>query len=629
MRRLIAACLSALLAVPAFAQPQTDAVALAARIRQNYRKLEVRIPVRDGVKLFTSIYVPKDTSKRYPVLMSRTPYSVAPYGDTLYRVSMGPSGNPRWVDDGYIFVYQDARGRNFSEGNFREMTPILEKHEKPTDVDEGTDTYDTIEWLLKNLPTNGRMGIYGTSWPGFYASASCLSRHPALVACSPQAPMTDIWMGDDDFHGGAFLLAHNFGFYTGFGRGPRTEPGPDKRYPFTRESNDAYQFYLDMGPVGPGSRKYITPGTSQFWEDILEHPTYDAFWQARDVRRHLRDVKAAVLTVGGYYDTEDLHGPWWVYGSIAKLSPSTDNTLIVGPWSHGGWSRGDGTVLGNLRWNYKTGPFYRDSVEYPWFAHHLKGAPQLVATGVHVFRTGGETWDSYPTWPAPAAKKAALYLHPNGKLEFTPPGTNGAYDQYVSDPAKPVPVVGRIEPNGMPRDYITDDQRFASRRPDVLVYQTDVLTEDITLSGPVNPVLHVSTTGSDADFIVKLIDVFPNNAPNWTGDQSGFIVGGYQQLVRGEPFRARYRRSFEKPVAMVPNQADSIRFEMPSIHHTFRKGHRIMVQVQSTWFPHIERNPQTFVPSIFFAKPTDYRTATMRVYHSATKPTRLEVMQLP
>ena len=629
MRRLIAACLAALLAAPAFAQTPTDAAALAARIRQNYRKLEVRIPVRDGVKLFTSIYVPKDTSKRYPVLMSRTPYSVAPYGDTLYRASMGPSGNPKWADDGYIFVYQDARGRNFSEGDFREMTPVLEKHEKPTDVDEGTDTYDTIEWLLKNLPTNGRMGIYGTSWPGFYASASCLSRHPALVACSPQAPMTDIWAGDDDFHGGAFLLAHNFGFYANFGRGPRTEPGPDKRYPYTRGTNDAYQFYLDMGPVGPGSRKYITPGTSQFWEDILAHPTYDAFWQSRDVRRHLHDVKAAVLTVGGFYDTEDLHGPWWVYGSIAKLSPSTDNTLIVGPWSHGGWSRGDGTVLGNLRWTYKTGPFYRDSVEYPWFSHHLKGAPRLVATGVHVFRTGGERWDTYPSWPAPAATKTALYLQADGKLGFSPPGTNGAFDQYVSDPARPVPVVGRIEPNGMPRDYITDDQRFAARRPDVLVYQTEVLTEDVTLSGPVNPVLHVSTTGSDADFIVKLIDVFPSNAPNWAGDQSGFIVGGYQQLVRGEPFRARYRRSFEQPAAMVPNQADSIRFEMPSIHHTFKKGHRIMVQVQSTWFPHIERNPQTFVPSIFFAKPTDYKTATMRVYHNAAKPTRLEVMQLP
>ncbi|MBM3907184.1 MAG: CocE/NonD family hydrolase [Gemmatimonadetes bacterium] len=628
MRRTLLLAVAAFLAPVTAANAQADP-ALAAKIRNDYRKLEVRIPVRDGVKLFTSIYVPKDTSKRYPVLMSRTPYSVAPYGDTAYRAAMGPSGNPRYVEDGHIFVYQDARGRNYSEGKFREMTPILEKHEKPTDVDEGTDTYDTIEWLLKNLPTNGRMGIYGTSWPGFYASASCLSRHPALVACSPQAPMTDIWMGDDDFHGGAFLLAHNFGFYANFGRGPRTEPGPDKRYPFTRVPQDAYQFYLNMGPVGPGSQKYIAPGTSEWWEAVLAHPTYDDYWQARDVRRHLRDVKAAVLTVGGFYDTEDLHGPWWVYENIAKRSPATVNTLIVGPWSHGGWSRGDGTVLGNLRWNYKTGPFYRDTVEYVFFSQHLRGGEQKIDPGVIVFRTGGDRWDKYPTWPAPGAQRKALYLHPDGKLGFTAPAASGGFDEYVSDPAKPVPVVGRIESNGMPRDYITDDQRFAARRPDVLVYQTEPLAEDLTVSGPLTPVLHVSTSGTDADFIVKLIDVFPDDAPNWVGDQSGFLVGGYQQLVRGEPFRARYRQSFEKPVPMVANQPDSIRFEMPSVHHTFKKGHRIMVQVQSTWFPHIERNPQTYVPNIFFAKPEDYQKATMRVYHAAAKATRIELLTLP
>ncbi len=629
MRRLLAASLAAVLAAaPAYAQPQGDP-ALAGRIRQNYRKIEVKIPVRDGVKLFTSIYVPKDTTRRYPVLMSRTPYSVAPYGDTLFKGALGPSSNPKYVDDGYIFVYQDGRGRHFSEGVFREMTPILEKHDKPTDVDEGTDTYDTIEWLLKNLPTNGKMGIYGTSYPGFYTSASCLARHPALVACSPQAPMTDIWMGDDTFHGGAFLLPHNFGFYTGFGRGPRTEPGFDPRYPFAMGTPDAYQFYMDMGPVGPGSRKYITPGTGSYWEEILAHPTYDEYWTARNVRPHLHDVKAAVLTVGGFYDTEDLHGPWWVYESIAKLSPATKNTLIVGPWSHGGWSRGDGTVLGNLRWTYKTGPFFRDSVEYPFFAQHLAGGATKIEPGVMVFRTGADKWDRYPTWPAPGAKKAALYLQPDGKLGFTAPTQNGAFDQYVSDPAHPVPLVDRVESQGMPRDYITADQRFASRRPDVLTYQTDVLTEDVTLSGPLHPVLHVSTTGTDADFIVKLIDVYPGDAPNWQGDQSGFLVGGYQQLVRGEPFRARYRRSFTNPQAMVPNQADSVAFDMVSIHHTFRKGHRIMVQVQSTWFPHIERNPQTYVPNIFFAKPSDYKTATMRVYHSAAKPTRIEVLQLP
>ena len=628
MRRHSLMLLLALTAAPLAAQAQGDPT-LTARIKQNYRKIEMRIPVRDGVKLFTSIYVPKDTTRRYPVLMSRTPYSVSPYGDTLFKPALGPSGNPRYVDDGYIFVYQDTRGRHFSEGVFQDMMPILEKHDKPTDVDEGTDTFDSVEWLVKNLPTNGKIGIYGTSYPGFYTSASCLSRHPAVVACSPQAPMTDIWMGDDNFHGGAFLLPHNLGFYSSFGRGPRTAPGFDPRYPFNMGTRDAYQFYLQLGPVGPGSLKLLDSATSPLWQNILKHPAYDDFWKARNVRPHLHDVKAAVLTVGGFYDTEDLHGPWWVFGSIAAQSAATDNRIVVGPWSHGGWSRGDGTTLGNLQWQYKTGPFFRDSVEYPFFAHHLKGAPLADAPRVLVFRTGADKWDRYPSWPAPEAKKVSLYLQPNGKLGFSAPKGGAAFDSYVSDPAKPVPVVDRIEPQGMPRDYITADQRFASRRPDVLVYQTDVLTEDVTLTGPVLPVLHVSTTGTDADFIVKLVDVFPDNAPNWTGDNSGFTVGGYQQLVRGEPFRARYRRSFEKPSAMVPNQPDSLRFEMPSIHHTFRKGHRIMVQVQSTWFPHIDRNPQTFVPNIFFAKPDDFRTATMKVYHSTQRPTRIEVRQIP
>jgi hypothetical protein len=600
---------------------------LAARIKELYTKREVRIRARDGVQLFTSIYVPRDTTRRYPVLMSRTPYSVSPYGAD-YKPTLGPSGNHKFVDDGYIFVYQDVRGRNFSEGVFRDMTPILEKHDKPTDVDEGTDAYDTIDWLVKNLPTNGKVGIYGTSYPGFYTTASCLSRHPALAACSPQAPMTDIWMGDDNFHGGAFLLAHNFGFYRGFGRTPRAQPGPDPRYPFSMLP-DAYEFYLDLGPLGPGTRKILDSATAPLWQEILTHPAYDEFWKARNVRPHLHDVKAAVLTVGGFYDTEDIHGPWWVFGSIERQSPGADNHVIVGPWSHGGWSRGDDDVLGTLHWKYKTGPFFRDSVEYPFFAHYLAGAPDPKLPKVLVFRTGGDQWDGYDSWPPKASTPAALYLQANGKLAFTPPSGGASFDEYVSDPAKPVPLVERIENNGMPRDYITADQRFASRRTDVLTYQTDVLTSDVTLTGPVNPVLHVSTSGTDADFIVKLIDVFPDTSSNWPGDQSGFTVGGYQQLVRGEPFRARYRRSFEKPSAMVPNAADSIKFEMPSIHHTFRRGHRIMVQVQSTWFPHIDRNPQRFVPNIFEAKPSDFQKATMRVYHTPEKATRLELRRLP
>ncbi|MCC6930736.1 MAG: CocE/NonD family hydrolase [Gemmatimonadaceae bacterium] len=630
---LLAAPLLAALIAPAVsgalaAQPPGTAWT-ADQVKAAYAKREVKIQVRDGIALFTSIYVPRDSSRRYPVLMSRTPYSVAPYGAEAYRPGLGPSSNPRYAADGYIFVYQDVRGRHFSEGVFRDMTPALDKHDTPNDVDEATDTYDTIEWLLKNLPTNGKVGIYGTSYPGFYASASCLSRHPALVACSPQAPMTDIWMGDDNFHGGAFLLPHNFGFYTFFGRGPRTEPGYDKRYPFDMGTRDAYKFYLEMGSVADGARKYMQPaGTAAMFDSILLHPAYDDYWKARNLRPHLKDVKAAVLTVGGFYDTEDLHGPWWVYESIAKQSPATRNRLVVGPWSHGGWSRGDGNVLGNLRWRYKTGPFYRDTVEYPFFAHYLAGAADPGLPGVLVYRTGGERWDRYDTWPAPNAKPVALYLHSNGTLAFTPPAPGASFDEYVSDPARPVPVVDRIEPQGMPRDYITADQRHASRRPDVLTYQTSVLTEDVTLTGPVSPVLHVSTSGTDADFIVKLIDVFPDSADNWADDNSGFTVGGYQQLVRGEPIRMRYRRSWEKPSPMVANRPDSVRFEMPSVHHTFRKGHRIMVQVQSSWFPHIDRNPQKFVPNIFEAKPGDFVKATMRVYHDARRPTRLELRRL-
>jgi uncharacterized protein len=630
MRRPLAVLALALLSAAALpAQGPAADPALAARIKELYAKREVRIRVRDGVQLFTSIYVPKDTTRRYPVLMSRTPYSVSPYGEG-YKAALGPSGNRKWVDDGYIFVYQDVRGRYFSEGTFRDMTPILEKHDKPTDVDEGTDTYDTIEWLVKNLPTNGKVGIYGTSYPGFYTTSSCLSRHPALVACSPQAPMTDIWMGDDNFHGGAFLLAHNFSFYTRFGRTPREQPGPDASYPFSMGTPDAFAFYLSLGPLGAGTRRFMDSATAPLWQEILTHPAYDDFWKARNVRPHLHDIKAAVLTVGGFYDTEDIHGPWWVYSGIEKLTPGADNHIIVGPWSHGGWSRGDDDVLGTLHWKYKTGPFFRDSVEYPFFAHYLAGAADPKLPSVLVFRTGGDTWDRYDAWPPKTSTPASLYLQPGGKLSFSQPSNAGtAFDEYVSDPAKPVPVVERIENNGMPRDYITADQRFAARRPDVLTYQTDVLTSDVTLTGWVTPVLHVSTSGTDADFIVKLIDVFPDSAANWPNDPTMFPVGGYQQLVRGEPFRARYRRSFEKPSPMIANAPDSIRFDMPPIHHTFRRGHRIMVQIQSTWFPHIDRNPQRFVPNVFEAKASDFQRATMRVYHTPARATRLELRRLP
>lgn len=627
------ACAIAIPAATLAAQPAgaPGAQAAAEAVKARYEKREVRIPMRDGVHLFTSIYIPRDNSRPHAILMTRTPYGVAPYGPDQYRASLG--SNPRYQEEGLIFVYQDVRGRYYSEGDYTEMTPHLAVKRGPSDVDESTDSYDTVAWLVANAPNNnGNVGIVGGSYPGFYTTASCIDAHPAVKACSPQAPMTDIYMGDDVFHHGAFMLAQNFGFYQRFGRFPRTEPGPDPRYEFQMGTRDAYQFYLDIGPVAPASRRFMPPGTAPLWELVMEHPNYDEFWQERDIRPHLKDVKPAMLVVGGFYDTEDLMGPFGTYGSLQELSPANDSRLIMGPWAHGGWNRGDGTVLGNLQWNTKTGPFYRDSVEFPFFMHHLYGAPAPDLPRALVFRTGADRWDRLDAWPRTDLQQRSLYLQPGGKLSFTPPPAatgDRAFDAYVSDPAKPVPVVDRIESQGAPRDFITADQRFASRRPDVLVYVSEPLTEEVTISGPVRPVLHVATTGTDADFVVKLIDVFPNDAPNWPGDSSGFIVGGYQQLVRGDPFRGRFRHSFQQPEAFVPGQPDSLAFAMSDVNHTFRPGHRIMVQVQSSWFPYVDRNPQTFVPNIFEAKPEDFQAATMRVYRVPERASRIEVGVVP
>lgn len=614
-------------AAPVAAQP-TD----ATWMRANYRKVEARIPMRDGVTLFTSIYVPRDTmGRRFPILMTRTPYSAQPYGDTLYRPTLGPSNNPRWAREGNIFVIQDVRGRWMSEGNFTMMSPH-NPAKRQGDVDESTDSWDTVEWLVKNVhPNNGKVGIHGGSWPGFYTTASCIDAHPALVACSPQAPMTDVWLGDDNFHNGAFLLAHNFGFFYRFGRPVGASPGLERGSRLAI-GPDAYQFYLNLGPIGPAARRLMPTDSAPVWHEFVQHVAYDEWNRARDISLHLKGIRPAVLVVGGHFDTEDLQGPWRTWRAIERLSPGNDARIIMGPWSHGGWGRGDANILGNQRFGAPSGPFFRDSVEYPFFAHYLKGAPDHGLAEATIFETGNNVWRRYDQFPPTQAVTRTLYFHPGGKLAFTPPPVArgvAAYDSYLSDPMKPVPTTDRIEGHGMPRDYITADQRYASRRPDVLAYVSDVLTEDVTVVGQVAPRLHVATTGTDADFMVKLIDVQPDTVPNWEGDASGFTRAGAQFLIRGEPFRARYRRSWSRPIPLVPNRPDSLAFEMPDVNHTFRKGHRIMVQVQSTWFPFIERNPQTFVRNIFEAKPSDYRSATMRIYRSADRPSRLEVRVLP
>lgn len=598
----------ALIAVPRplGAQQQFD-------IKASYAKSEHMIPMRDGVKLFTAAYAPKDTSQKYPILLIRTPYSCAPYGPNAYRDSVGPS--PLFAKERYIFVYQDVRGAWMSEGTYVNMRPQNDRKSKPTDIDESSDTYDTIDWLVMNVPNNnGRVGMWGISYPGFYTAVGTIDAHPALKAASPQAPIADWFIGDDFHHNGTLFLPHAFNFFSGFGR-PRPKPtstGSGER--FNHGTPDGYKFFLEMGPLANADKKYFR-GDVAYWNEMMEHPNYDAYWQARNTLPHLKNIKPAVMTVGGWFDAEDLFGALNTYKSIEKQSPGAYNILVMGPWFHGGWSRSDGDALGNVRFGSKTGEFYRENIELPFFNYYLKDKGELKLPEAYVFETGSNKWKTYEQWPPASAQAQSLYLAANGKLSFTTPADSNAIDEYISDPARPVPFIDNIA-IGMTREYMVDDQRFAARRPDVLVYQTEPLTEDITVAGPLTASLLVSTSGTDSDFVVKLIDVYADDAPDNQPNPSGMKMGGYQMLVRGEPMRARFRNSLEKPEAMTPNKAERIGYAMPDVNHTFMKGHRIMVQIQSSWFPLVDRNPQNFV-NIYTAKESDFQKATQYVYSSS------------
>jgi len=594
---------------------QQDAQA-AAEIREHYTKHDYRVPMRDGTRLFTSVYVPKDASpaKTYPFLIERTPYSVAPYGADNYPKHLGPALS--FVKDGFIFVYQDVRGRYQSEGTFTEMTPHKEK-KGPNDVDESTDTYDTIEWLLRNVPNNnGKAGLYGISYPGFYVAAGMPDTHPALKACSPQAPVTDLYMGDDAYHNGAFMLAANFGFYVFFK--PRTglEFPPRRWRDFDYGTNDGYDFYLTMGPTSNAKKLYLKDANF-YWDDQVQHTNYDDYWKARDISAHMKNVHCAVLTVGGLFDAEDLVGPYRIFNSLARMSPDTSNKLVEGPWVHGGWAGTKGDRLGPVSFAAENSAYFNDQVLLPFFRQHLKDTEDAKLPTALMFETGTNVWRRYDTWPPKNVQAKTLHFLGGGKLSLDAAakgGANGAYDEYVSDPNRPVPFV-ETPTTGVPQAYMDADQRFASKRPDVLVYETDPLDEDVTVAGPVSPRLWVSTSGTDSDFIVKLIDVYPLDFPDPDPNPQEVRMGGYQQLVRGEPFRAKFRKSFEKPEALKPNEPAALDFELPSINHAFRRGHRIMVQIQSTWFPLVDRNPQKFV-NIPDAKPEDFQKAIQRVYRS-------------
>jgi len=607
------------------ADVRSKAEELRDYIKANYTKFEYKAPMRDGVRLFVSVYTPKDSSKKYPIWMSRTPYTVAPYGADTYRWSLGPS--EFFAREGYIFAYCDVRGRGKSEGKFEHVRPYIPDKTAPSQVDEASDTYDTIEFLLKTIPNhNGRVGISGTSYPGFYATMAALSGHPALKAVSPQAPVTEWFIGDDFRHNGAVFLPHAFNFFSSFGRpqpGENEVPGPR----FDYGTPDGYDFFLRMGPLGNADQKFFK-GQIEWWRDFVSHDTYTDFWKSRDPLPYLKNIKGAVMTVGGWFDAEDVYGPPHTYGAIGNQSPGTVNILIEGPWSHGQWNRDAGRSLGDVSFNQKTGEFFREHIEFPFFQRYLKDQGEEKLPGAYVFETGRNEWHKFDSWPPKNAVNKTFYFQSAGRLSSQRPSAAGEeFDEYVSDPAKPVPHISWISTQ-MTYEYMTADQRFASSRTDVLVYHTEPLEGDVTVAGPLTASLWVSTTGTDSDWVVKLIDVYPGNYPDPDPNPRDVRMGGYQQLVRGEPFRGKFRKSFENPLPFEPGKPDKVEFQLPDVFHTFRGGHQIMVHVQSSWFPLVDRNPQKFM-KVDEARPSDFHKATQRVYRWEKMASGITVGVLP
>ena len=594
-----------------------------AAIREKYTKKEVYITMRDGVKLFTSIYSPNDLSVKHPILINRTPYNIEPGGPVNFSFFM--QLYYRYVEAGYILVFQDVRGKYMSEGQFEDIRPVNPSYKSNMDIDETTDTWDTVDWLIKNVENNnGNAGIFGISYPGFYSTMGAINSHPAVKAVSPQAPVTAWFIGDDFHHNGAFFLLDCFAFFYSNGqphRAPTRIGHPQFRYPVP----DNYEFFLSLGPVRNISRQYFGDSI-KFWNDAVAHPDYDEFWKARDPRPYLKNTKPAVMTVGGWFDAEDLYGALHTYEAFEKQNPRTlNNTLVMGPWSHGQWAYGQAENLGNVYWELDANKDYID-LEKRFFDYYLTGNGDGSFPEATIFVTGKNEWQTFPVWPPKNVTETKLYLQPGGKISFSAPTAKDNYVEYVSDPMKPVPYTEDVHTNRT-AEYMTDDQRFASRRPDVMVYQTDILTDDITLTGPLSADLFVTTTGTDADYIVKIIDVFPADTRAPEGAEVKVPLGGYQMLVRGEVFRGKYRNSFEKPEPFVPGKVTEIRYDIPDVAHTFKKGHRIMIQIQNSWFPLVDRNPQKFV-NIYNCTEADFQKATHRIYSDSRYPSHIQVSVL-
>ena len=590
-------------------------------VKENFTKTDTTILMRDGIKLYTVIYVPKDNTQPYPFLMERTPYSAGPYGDTSYVNAAGP--NETLMKEKYIFVYQDVRGRYMSEGRNLEVTPYIANKKSKKDVDESSDTYDTVDWLLKNIKNNnGRVGLYGISYPGFYATASLPGAHPAIKAVSPQAPVTDEFIGDDVNHNGAFFLMDNFNFMNYFGADRK---GPVKDYDgnvFDISTKDVYSFFLKMGPLKNSQSKKYYNHKSYIWNEYLQHDTYDAYWKARNIRTHLKNINIPTLVVGGWFDAEDLFGALNTYSAIENQSPQNNTRLVMGPWTHGAWESKEWNKFVLQDFGSNTSKYFQDSIETAFFNFYLKdksplngeaGQGNLNLAEAVIFETGSNQWKNYTAWPPKNAKPVNYFLNPNNKLTLQKNTGKNNFDEYVSDPAKPVPYTNGIY--GRRYDgYMAEDQRFAAMRPDVLIFETEELTEDISLAGKIIADLKVSISGTDADFIVKLIDVLPANEPSDNAAPKGVRMAGFQRLIRAEVMRGKFRNSFEKPEAFVPNKIATVKFNLNDVAHTFKKGHKIMVQIQSSWFPLVDRNPQKFM-RIPDANENDFKKAVIRIYH--------------
>lgn len=583
-------------------------------LKTNYDKKEYQIPMRDGVKLFTIVYSPKNKSEQYPVLLMRTPYSVAPYGENEIRNIIVPSKT--FIEDGYIFVFQDVRGRFMSEGEFDNMRPFSPDKKSEVDIDESTDTYDTIEWLINNIENhNGKVGQWGNSYPGFYTVMGAIDAHPNLVAVSPQAPIADWFIGDDFHHNGAFSVLMAFNFFKTFGI-PREEPTTSWPQSIQYPSPDAYTFFLNLGPLKNVNQNYFK-NKIPFWDSLMTHGTYNYFWQNRNVLPHLTDVKPAVLTVGGWYDSEDLYGPLNIYKTIEQNDSLNKNTIVMGPWTHGHWIQGKGDSLNDFYFGSNTAEYFRVEILEPFFQYHLKGKGELNLKSTYMFDTGSNEWKSFEQWPSDNAVSEELFLSGNGKLSFEPLPDIIDFTEYLSDPFNPVPYTSKfIDSRRFYRSqYMIEDQRFAFTRPDVISFQTEPLENDITITGPITADLFVLTTGTDADWVVKLIDVYPYDAENPDPNPAEVEMGGYQRLVRYEIMRGKFRNSYEHPEPFIPGQITNVNFNLNDAYHTFKKGHHIMVQIQSSMFPFFDRNPQTFT-DIYNAEEKDFIKAFHRVYHN-------------